>query len=274
MEDGKDRLGKRLKEKEKGEEERFFAAKEREAIDRLKVRDAVDVVEEAKGHCPRCGADPRRPSRCTASRFSSVPSTAGRGSTRASSRSSRSASTTAGSVASSTARSSTSSAPERPGDVHRHHPDHRARRTRAGARWRRPAHARPDAQAQPPGPRREHRGRRRVPHGDLGQREALHRRRLAGDAAPDDGRRPRARRTREPRAGAPPRRPPRWPHRAGPRRRRRAAGCGDAGRRLGPVSLPRAEADLALSGREGLDRRRRREPHRVPRVGMDDSRSR
>jgi hypothetical protein len=56
MEDSKDRLGKRLQEKEKGDEERFFAAKEREAIDRLKMRDALDVVQEAKGHCPRCGA--------------------------------------------------------------------------------------------------------------------------------------------------------------------------------------------------------------------------
>jgi tRNA(Ile2) C34 agmatinyltransferase TiaS len=56
MEDGKDRLGKRLQEKEKGEEDRYFAAKEREAIDRMKVRDAKDVVPEALGHCPRCGA--------------------------------------------------------------------------------------------------------------------------------------------------------------------------------------------------------------------------
>jgi hypothetical protein len=56
MEDGKDRLGKRLKEKQEGEEDRFFAAKDRKAIDRLKMRDALDVVPEAKGHCPRCGA--------------------------------------------------------------------------------------------------------------------------------------------------------------------------------------------------------------------------
>ena len=41
-------------------------------------------------------------------------------------------------------------------------------------------------------------------------------------------------------------------------------GCDHAGRRLGPVSLPRAEADLALPGGEGLDRRRRRQPHPVP----------
>jgi Transcription factor zinc-finger len=59
MEDGKDRLGKRLQEKEKGEEDRYFAAKDREAIDRMKLRDAKDVVQEALGHCPRCGASLR-----------------------------------------------------------------------------------------------------------------------------------------------------------------------------------------------------------------------
>jgi len=56
MVDAKDRLGKRLKEKEKGEEDRYFSAKEREAIARLKVRKEADVVPEARGHCPRCGA--------------------------------------------------------------------------------------------------------------------------------------------------------------------------------------------------------------------------
>ena len=56
MEDAKDRLGKRLKEKEKGEEDRYFAAKDREAIRRLKVKEGLDVVKEARGHCPRCGA--------------------------------------------------------------------------------------------------------------------------------------------------------------------------------------------------------------------------
>jgi Transcription factor zinc-finger len=56
MEDSKDRLGKRLKEKEKGEEDRYFAEKDREALDRLKKRDNLDVVTLALGHCPRCGA--------------------------------------------------------------------------------------------------------------------------------------------------------------------------------------------------------------------------
>jgi len=56
MEDAKDRLGKRLQEREKGEEDRYFSAKEREAIARMKLRKQADVVEEARGHCPRCGA--------------------------------------------------------------------------------------------------------------------------------------------------------------------------------------------------------------------------
>jgi rubrerythrin len=56
MEDAKDRLGKRLQEREKGEEDRYYSAKEREAIARMKLREARDVVQEALGHCPRCGA--------------------------------------------------------------------------------------------------------------------------------------------------------------------------------------------------------------------------
>jgi hypothetical protein len=56
MEDRKDRLGNRLKEKEKGEEDRYFAEKNREAIERLKREEGLDVVKLALGHCPRCGA--------------------------------------------------------------------------------------------------------------------------------------------------------------------------------------------------------------------------
>ena len=56
MVDRKDRLGDRLKERQKGEEDSFFAAREREAIDRMKKKQALDSVPEAIGHCPRCGA--------------------------------------------------------------------------------------------------------------------------------------------------------------------------------------------------------------------------
>ena len=56
MEDSKDRLTKRLKEKEKGDEDRFFAERDREALERLKQDEGLDVVKLALGHCPRCGA--------------------------------------------------------------------------------------------------------------------------------------------------------------------------------------------------------------------------
>ncbi len=56
MEDSKDRLGKRLHEKEKGDEDRYFAEKDREALARLKQEEAFDVTKLALGHCPRCGA--------------------------------------------------------------------------------------------------------------------------------------------------------------------------------------------------------------------------
>src|SRR4029453_8336741 len=51
----KDRLGKRLREREQGEEERYFGEVEREKIARLKKAQSLDVVEAALGHCPRCG---------------------------------------------------------------------------------------------------------------------------------------------------------------------------------------------------------------------------
>ena len=56
MEDSKDRLGKRLHEKGKGEEDRYYQERDREAIERLKRNRVMGVDESAKGHCPRCGA--------------------------------------------------------------------------------------------------------------------------------------------------------------------------------------------------------------------------
>ena len=54
MEDTKDRLGQRLQEREKAEEDRFFAEKERQALDRLRQKpDAAAAT--GVGHCPRCG---------------------------------------------------------------------------------------------------------------------------------------------------------------------------------------------------------------------------
>jgi len=56
MEDSKDRLGKRLQEKGKGEEDQYFKEQDRQAIERLKRSRVMGVEEGAKGHCPRCGA--------------------------------------------------------------------------------------------------------------------------------------------------------------------------------------------------------------------------
>ena len=56
MEDSKDRLGKRLHEKGKGEEDRYYQERDREAIERLKRKRVMGVDESTKGHCPRCGA--------------------------------------------------------------------------------------------------------------------------------------------------------------------------------------------------------------------------
>jgi hypothetical protein len=61
VDDSKDRLGDQLKKREKAEEDRFFAEKDREALERLRrerasgARPAVD--------CPRCGAKLREEDR-------------------------------------------------------------------------------------------------------------------------------------------------------------------------------------------------------------------
>src|SRR5262245_65565623 len=56
MVDSKDRLGERLREKQKGEEDTYFQERDRQAIERLK-RDRVRGGESsARGHCPSCGA--------------------------------------------------------------------------------------------------------------------------------------------------------------------------------------------------------------------------
>jgi RNA polymerase-binding transcription factor DksA len=56
MVDSKDRLGKRLQEKEKGEEDIYYQERDREAIERLKRDRVMGVESSARGHCPRCGA--------------------------------------------------------------------------------------------------------------------------------------------------------------------------------------------------------------------------
>ncbi len=56
MADTKDRLGERLHEREKGEEDLFFAKQDREALEKLKQKQAAASATSALGHCPRCGA--------------------------------------------------------------------------------------------------------------------------------------------------------------------------------------------------------------------------
>jgi RNA polymerase-binding transcription factor DksA len=55
MEDTKDRLGQRLHEREQAEEDRFFARKDREALERLRAEQGSEIAKAALGHCPRCG---------------------------------------------------------------------------------------------------------------------------------------------------------------------------------------------------------------------------
>ena len=53
--DEKDRLGSKLHEKEKAEEDRYFAQRDREALEKLKQNAAAEVNKEALMRCPKCG---------------------------------------------------------------------------------------------------------------------------------------------------------------------------------------------------------------------------
>jgi Transcription factor zinc-finger len=57
MEDTKDRLGKKLSEREKAEEDRFFEQQEQEKIAKLKAAQeaAMAAPVPGKGNCPWCG---------------------------------------------------------------------------------------------------------------------------------------------------------------------------------------------------------------------------
>jgi len=60
MADDKDRLGDKLRDKERGEEGKFFAERDRAAIEKLrKQAAAVDqdrLAELTRNRCPKCGA--------------------------------------------------------------------------------------------------------------------------------------------------------------------------------------------------------------------------
>lgn len=59
MSDEKDRLAEKLRQKEKAEEDRFFAEQDKEAIERLRQAQRTaseeQVRELARDRCPRCG---------------------------------------------------------------------------------------------------------------------------------------------------------------------------------------------------------------------------
>jgi ribosomal protein L37AE/L43A len=55
--DEKDRLGAKLREKEKAEEDRYFAQRDKELLEKLKQQQAAPteaVQQQALMHCPKC----------------------------------------------------------------------------------------------------------------------------------------------------------------------------------------------------------------------------
>jgi uncharacterized protein with PIN domain len=55
----KDRLGDKLRNKEKGEEDRYFAQRDREAIEKMQqtqaAQEEADQRQQAHLRCPKCG---------------------------------------------------------------------------------------------------------------------------------------------------------------------------------------------------------------------------
>jgi hypothetical protein len=56
MSDERDRLGEKLRDKERGEEDRYFAQQEREKLEKLRAQSAPAQAAGALGRCPRDGA--------------------------------------------------------------------------------------------------------------------------------------------------------------------------------------------------------------------------
>jgi len=58
--DEKDRLGKKLQDKERGDEDRYFAERDRELIEKLKqdktATEETALRQQALMRCPKCGA--------------------------------------------------------------------------------------------------------------------------------------------------------------------------------------------------------------------------
>lgn len=55
MADDKDRLRERLREKQKGDEDRYFAERDRQAIEKMKSATQEPAAVEPR--CPRCGEE-------------------------------------------------------------------------------------------------------------------------------------------------------------------------------------------------------------------------
>jgi rubrerythrin len=53
--DEKDRLGSKLQEKGRADEDRYFAQRDREALEKLKHSTEAEVSKEALMRCPKCG---------------------------------------------------------------------------------------------------------------------------------------------------------------------------------------------------------------------------
>ena len=57
--DNKDRLGDKLRDKERAEEDRYFREQERAALEKLRAQKSEEeegpIRELAKGRCPKCG---------------------------------------------------------------------------------------------------------------------------------------------------------------------------------------------------------------------------
>jgi hypothetical protein len=57
--DEKDRLGAKIRDKEKAEEDRYFAKRDRELIEKLKQQQAAagetEIRQQALMRCPKCG---------------------------------------------------------------------------------------------------------------------------------------------------------------------------------------------------------------------------
>jgi len=56
--DDKDRFGEKLRQKEKAEEDRFYAERDKEALEKLRRKRATGTAkapEHARNQCPQCG---------------------------------------------------------------------------------------------------------------------------------------------------------------------------------------------------------------------------